>query len=87
MKDIFLTTNILILILSIVINLYTYQYSLTLTFFNILFSIFIFILASNILEKYDYEKENPNALVKGKNISGTVYSCNEKNTPGLGWIL
>jgi hypothetical protein len=36
---------------------------------------------------YDYDSENPNALIKGKNISGTVYSSYPNNTPGLGWIL
>lgn len=38
-------------------------------------------------EKYDYDRENPNALVSGRNIAGTVYSSNVENTPGLGWIL
>jgi hypothetical protein len=37
--------------------------------------------------EYDYEKENPNALVKGYNISGTVYSLNPGDNPGAGWIL
>ena len=36
---------------------------------------------------YDYDRENPNALVQGKNISGTVYSSNSEDTPGLGWVL
>jgi hypothetical protein len=39
------------------------------------------------IEHYDYDKENPNALITGKNISGTVYSSYPNKTPGLGWIL
>lgn len=74
-----------ILILFIMINSCRYNSALILMIFNILFVILI--LSINVFEKYDYEKENPNALVKGKNISGTVYSNNEENTPGLGWIL
>lgn len=35
---------------------------------------------------YDYPRENPNALVQGESISGTVYSST-RETPGLGWIL
>lgn len=35
---------------------------------------------------YDYPNENPNALVQGENIAGTVYSST-RETPGLGWIL
>lgn len=38
-------------------------------------------------EKYDYNAENPNALICGKNIAGTVYSAYPDNVPGLGWIL
>jgi hypothetical protein len=36
---------------------------------------------------YDYDRENPNALVSGKNIAGTVYSSYPEGTPGLGWVL
>jgi hypothetical protein len=36
---------------------------------------------------YDYNQENPNALVSGKNIAGTVYALEPGNVPGLGWIL
>jgi hypothetical protein len=39
------------------------------------------------IEKYDYARENPNALQHGQNISGTVYADYPNNTPGLGWIL
>jgi hypothetical protein len=85
MNYIFLAINIYILILFIVINTCRCNSTLILTIFNI--SFVILILSINVFEKYDYQKENPNALVKGKNISGTVYSNNEENTPGLGWIL
>jgi len=37
--------------------------------------------------EYNYDLENPNALVSGSNISGTVYSSYPNNTPGLGWIV
>jgi hypothetical protein len=37
-------------------------------------------------EKYDYDRENPNALVHGDLIAGTVYASDPGNTPGLGWI-
>jgi len=36
---------------------------------------------------YDYDRENPNALVQGLNVAGTVYSLEPDNVPGLGWIL
>ncbi len=36
---------------------------------------------------YDYDRENPNALVQGVNIAGTVYASDPDNVPGLGWIL
>jgi hypothetical protein len=35
---------------------------------------------------YDYDRENPNALIMGKNVSGTVWASDE-DTPGLGWVL
>lgn len=38
-------------------------------------------------DMYNYNQENPNALIKGKNISGTVYSSYPEGVPGLGWIL
>lgn len=38
-------------------------------------------------EKYDYDAENPNALITGKGIAGTVYADNPKKNPGMGWIL
>lgn len=37
--------------------------------------------------EYDYDRENPNALVSGYNVAGTVYSSYPDATPGLGWIL
>ena len=43
--------------------------------------------ASGDPNMYDYARENPNALLKGKNISGTVYSDYPTTVPGLGWIL
>jgi hypothetical protein len=55
----------------------------------LIISLFIltFKLGRKNSEKYDYDRENPNALVSGRNIAGTVYSSNVENTPGLGWIL
>jgi hypothetical protein len=47
----------------------------------------ILLINSKKTEKYDYDSENPNALISGKNISGTVYASYPDNTPGLGWIL
>mgnify|MGYP003331335089 CR=1 FL=1 len=38
-------------------------------------------------DRYDYDRENPNALVSGYSVAGTVYSSYPGNTPGLGWIL
>ena len=37
--------------------------------------------------EYNYDKENPNALVSGQNIAGTVFASEPTNTPGLGWVL
>jgi hypothetical protein len=61
----------------------------------IIFSILVCILIGylfiiNYTEKYsgyDYDRENPNALVSGESIAGTVYSSYPEDTPGLGWIL
>ena len=75
------------LIISLIINIISYKKDKIVSILNIIISVIVFILSFYIPEKYDYEKENPNALVKGKNISGTVYSDNEEDTPGLGWIL
>lgn len=36
---------------------------------------------------YDYDSENPNAIISGDVIAGTVYASCPKNSPGLGWIL
>lgn len=52
----------------------------------------ILILLNKKKEKYDpyryhYTQENPNALMSGKEISGTVYSEEPDNVPGLGWVL
>lgn len=38
-------------------------------------------------DEYNYDRENPNALITGKNIAGTVYASYPGNTPGLGWIV
>lgn len=37
-------------------------------------------------EKYNYDEENPNALISGSPVAGTVYVSNKKDNPGLGWI-
>ena len=55
------------------------------SFISIIFLLFYFL--EKKVENYDYEEENPNALVKGKNIAGTVYADDPENVPGLGWIL
>lgn len=36
---------------------------------------------------YNYNKENPNALIQGELVGGTVYALEPDNAPGLGWIL
>lgn len=36
---------------------------------------------------YDYDQENPNALIRGNVIGGTVYASYPNQTGGLGWIL
>jgi hypothetical protein len=36
---------------------------------------------------YDYDRENPNALISGRAIGGSVYTAYPQNAPGLGWIL
>jgi hypothetical protein len=67
-------------------------------FFDIFQLVLILCLMGNILaiyffvkkkkgEGYDYDAENPNALVSGKSIAGTVYASYPENTGGLGWIL
>ena len=54
--------------------------------FSLLFCL-ILLFNSNTSEKYDYDRENPNALVSGCSVAGTVYSSYPNQTPGLGWIL
>ena len=36
---------------------------------------------------YNYDEENPHALITGENIAGTVFASDPENAPGLGWIL
>lgn len=36
---------------------------------------------------YNYNQENPNALVTGKNIAGTVFASYPNMSGGLGWVL
>lgn len=38
-------------------------------------------------EQYDYDAENPNALIQGVNVAGTVYAKYPQVSGGLGWIL
>jgi len=58
--------------------------------FSLLISIVYIVLVKRKEDYYDlendYKKENPNALVSGKNIAGTVYSKYPENSVGLGWI-
>lgn len=49
--------------------------------------VFIMLIKNFNKEKYNYDEENPNALITGKNIAGTVYSSEPENVPGLGWII
>lgn len=49
--------------------------------------ILVLYIDRNIDELYDYDKENPNALISGCSVAGTVYASYPGNTPGLGWIL
>jgi hypothetical protein len=84
---IFITITLFLLIESLILAVSTFPNIGLNSILIILFSISLFVLSLKTVEKYNYEKENPNALVYGRNISGTVYSSNENNTPGLGWIL
>jgi hypothetical protein len=36
---------------------------------------------------YNYDRENPNALISGRVVGGSVYAAYPQNAPGLGWIL
>jgi len=57
-------------------------------FIIVLYIILIYLACDgNFWEDYDYDRENPNALISGKNIAGTVYALEPDNAPGLGWIL
>jgi hypothetical protein len=57
------------------------------TIILIFLTVGIFCVVREKYDGYDYDSENPNALISGKQISGTVYSSYPENTPGLGWIL
>ena len=60
----------------------------TIIFLIIMFVLlFITLLKTFKKEKYNYKEENPNALITGKNIAGTVYSSEPENVPGLGWVI
>jgi len=82
----------LLLVLTIV------NYSIPLTVRIILFIIFLscILLMLSIHNRkpenfseydYNYDQENPNALVTGENIAGTVYASYPGKTGGLGWVL
>ena len=62
---------------------------LVLVLFAMTVSIWIKIVNCNYCkhEDYNYDEENPNALITGQNIAGTVYASDPDNAPGLGWIL
>lgn len=55
-------------------------------FWLLLFIIFRVKLTRNNYAEYDYDAENPNAIISGQVIGGTVYASS-KDSPGLGWIL
>lgn len=41
---------------------------------------------ANCEKYYDYDQENPNALISGREVAGTVYASYPDILPGLGWI-
>lgn len=43
--------------------------------------------ASERYSGYNYDQENPNALVTGKEIAGAVYASYPQQVGGLGWVL
>jgi hypothetical protein len=36
---------------------------------------------------YDYDAENPNALITGENVAGTVFASHPEQAGGITWIL
>lgn len=78
---------IILVCISIVVNLIAVFRDVYLSIFGILLSLLIIWYTTKKGEKYDYDKENPNALIRGKNVSGTVYAAYPEISGGLGWIL
>ena len=38
-------------------------------------------------ENYDYDAENPNALITGRNVANSVYASYPNQVGGLSWVL
>lgn len=91
-SKIFLAVVIVITTLLLLLNIYSMINSPIQFTLNIVLTLALILAASAYgkskqKESYNYYQENPNALVSGKNISGTVYASYPENDPGLGWIL
>lgn len=91
---VFLKVSFLLFLIALGSTLYIYQNmrKISLVFYFLL--ILNLCLLSYIEHKekydsyeYDYDRENPNALVTGKNIAGTVFASYPNMSGGLGWIL
>lgn len=59
-------------------------------FFAILSGVLVLSLCISLKEEYDgydYDAENPNALITGENVAGTVFASYPNMVGGRTWIL
>ena len=98
MKSTFYLVSMIIFgVILVISNIFNMRTSPLYSLFNLILIIGVISLALLYGERkqnerfqdaeYNYDRENPNALVSGRNIAGTVYASYPNSTPGLGWIL
>ena len=78
--------NKILLILIVCIGAY-YMTKSIIQVFLLLTLLYVFFENEIVIDKYNYDLENPNALVMGKNVAGTVFDSYPDKTPGIGWVL
>lgn len=80
--------GILILAFILLILSITFSKTFSLMLLLLFLSLISFLVYYKVVtsEKYNYNKENPNALRTGQIVAGTVYASYPQNAPGLGWV-
>lgn len=89
-KDVSLALMIVAIIMlasSMLFNILSYPVHSSIQLILLIFLIYLCFDYRKKTEKYDYDRENPNALITGKLVGGSVFASYPENSPGLGWIM